>query len=209
MSANDATDQPRRRSDGEQTHQAILDRAVKLASIQGVNQISLGRLAEATGVSKSGVYAHFKSKERLQMEIIEAAGEIYEREVVQPGLQAPEGLPRLINLYEAFLSYVERDVFPGGCFFAGLVSEFDAQSGPVHEAVVAGHQGWENLVQQLVREAIDHGEIAPNTDVDLLVLQLDGVKDHANFLYTLYRDPAFIQRGRQAIHQLIDQVTVQ
>ena len=206
MSVNDATEQPRRRSDGEQTHAAILDHAVKLASIQGVNQITLGRLAEATGVSKSGVYAHFRSRERLQMEIVEAAGEIYEREVIQPGLQAPEGLPRLINLYEAFLSYVEREVFPGGCFFAGLISEFDAQTGPVHEAVIDGHQGWETLVKQLVGEAIDQGEIAPGTDVELLLLQLDGIKDHANFLYTLYKDPEIIERGRRALANIIDAV---
>ena len=204
MNANDVTDQTKRRSDGEQTHAAILDRAVKLASVHGVNQITLGRLAQATGVSKSGVYAHFKSKERLQMEIVEAAGEIYEREVIQPGLQAPEGLPRLINLYEAFLSYVEREVFPGGCFFAGLISEFDAQTGPVHEAVIAGHQEWEGLAVQLAQEAVDRGDLAPDTDLKLLAFQLDAIKDHANFLYTLYRDPEIIERGRQAAHQVID-----
>ena len=207
MDENNITEQPRRRSDGEQTHQTILDRAVKLASIEGVNQITLGRLAQATGVSKSGVYAHFKSKERLQMEIIEAAGEIYEREVIEPGLQAPEGLPRLIKLYESFLSYVEREIFPGGCFFAGLISEFDAQSGPVHEAVIAGHREWEGLVVSLIQDAQQRGEIDSGVDPAFLVFQLDAVKDHANFLYTLYRDPAWIERGRQAISRIVTQVS--
>jgi AcrR family transcriptional regulator len=206
MDENSVSEQPRRRSDGEQTHQAILDRAVKLASIEGVNQITLGRLASATGVSKSGVYAHFKSKERLQIEIIEAAAEIYEREVIQPGLKAPRGLPRLINLYEAFFSYVERNVFPGGCFFAGLISEFDAQTGPVHEAVIAGHQEWASLVDSLVQEAQSRGEIDPDIDRTILIFQLDAVKDHANFLYTLYRDPAIIERGRSVIASTLEQV---
>ncbi len=206
MDENNITEQPRRRSDGEQTHQTILDRAVKLASIEGVNQITLGRLAQATGVSKSGVYAHFKSKERLQMEIIEAASEIYEREVISPGLQAPEGLPRLKNLFEAFMDYVERDVFPGGCFFAGLISEFDAQSGPIHEAIVTGHREWEGLVISLIRDAQERGEIDPGVDPAFLAFQLDAVKDHANFLYTLHRDPDWIERGRQAISRIVTQV---
>ena len=206
METSNDYEQPRRRSDGEQTHQAILDRAVKLASIEGVNQITLGRLAHATGVSKSGVYAHFKSKERLQMEIIQAAAEIYEREVIQPGLQAEDGLPRLINLYEAFMSYVEREVFPGGCFFAGLISEFDAQSGPVHEAVIAGHREWEGLVVSLIQDAQQRGEIDSGVDPAFLAFQLDAVKDHANFLYTLYRSPELLQRGRQSIRHLIDEV---
>jgi AcrR family transcriptional regulator len=206
MDENSVSEQPRRRSDGEQTHQAILDRAVKLASIEGVNQITLGRLASATGVSKSGVYAHFKSKERLQIEIIEAAAEIYEREVIQPGLQAEEGLPRLVSLYEAFLSYVEREVCPGGCFFAGLISEFDAQSGPVHEAVIAGHREWEGLVVSHIQEAQERGEIDPLTDPTYLAFQLDAVKDHANFLYTLYRDPDMIERGRSVIASTLEQV---
>jgi AcrR family transcriptional regulator len=209
METTNEHEQPRRRSDGEQTHQAILDRAVKLASIEGVNQITLGRLAHATGVSKSGVYAHFKSKERLQMEIIEAAGEIFEREVVEPGLHAPKGLPRLINLYEAFLHYVEREVFPGGCFFAGLISEFDAQTGPVHEAVLAGHREWESLVVGLISDAQERGEIDSGVDPVVLAFQLDAVKDHANFLYTLYRDPAMIERGRAIIATTLERVKTQ
>jgi AcrR family transcriptional regulator len=204
MNEMETSEQPRRRSDGEQTHAAILDKAVRLVSIEGVNQITLGRLAHATGVSKSGVYAHFRSKERLQMEIIEAAAEIYEREVIHPGLQASEGLSRLLNLYDAFLSYVEREVFPGGCFFAGLISEFDAQTGPVHEAVVAGHREWEALVVSLVQEAQAQGEIDSDVDPTFLAFQLDAVKDHANFLYTLYRDPEIIERGRNSIHQIIE-----
>lgn len=197
-------EQPTRRSDGEQTHAVILDSAVKLASVEGVNQITLGRLASATGVSKSGVYAHFKSRVRLQVEIIEAAEAIFNREVIVPGLDAPEGLPRLVNLYEHYLSYVEREVFPGGCFFAGLISEFDAQTGPIHDAVVAGRRDWERLTEGLAREAQARGELDLEIDPKLIVFQLDAINDHTNFLFTLYRDPEIIERGREVAHQVID-----
>lgn len=197
-------EQTQRRSDGEHTHAVILDKAVRLASIKGVNQITLGRLAEKTGVSKSGVYAHFGSKERLQAEIIQAAEQIFQREVIQPALQAPEGLPRLKSFYESYISYVERDVFPGGCFFAGLVSEFDAQTGPIHEAVVAGRRQMEEMVRDLVRDAQTRGEIAEHVDPYLLVFELDALIDHTNFLYVLYRDPTVIERGRAAVAAAID-----
>jgi AcrR family transcriptional regulator len=203
---NETDHQPRRRSDGEETHAAILEKAVRLASIEGVMQITLGHLAQATGVSKSGVYAHFKSKERLQLEIIRAAEEIFQREVIEPGLNAQEGLSRLVSLYEAYLSYVERDVFPGGCFFAGLISEFDARTGPIHEAVVAGRRDWENLSEGLAEDAMARGEIRPETDPKLLVFQLDAINDHTNFLFTLHRDPEMIERGRRAMVGVIEQV---
>lgn len=196
MTADSERQQVRRRSDGEQTHATILDQAVRLASVEGVNQITLGRLAEKTGVSKSGVYAHFGSKERLQMEIIQAADEIFNREVIQPGLDAPEGLARLKSLYEAYMSYVERDVFPGGCFFAGLIAEFDAQRGPIHDAVTAGRRGWDELVEGLIREAQQRGEIASSVVPRTLAFELDAVTDHTNMMYTLFRDPETIERGR-------------
>lgn len=198
-----------RRSDGEQTHAEILDHAVRLASIEGVNSITLGRLAEQTGFSKSGVYAHFGSRERLQMEIIEAAEQIFQREVIQRGLDAPEGLPRIINIYDAYLSYIEHDVFPGGCFFAGLVSEFDARDGQIHEAVVAGRKAWDELVRGLIETAQSHGEIDPAVDPDQLAFELDAIVDHTNFVYVLYRDPVAIERGRSTVSATIRRWTLQ
>jgi AcrR family transcriptional regulator len=207
MSETDASEQPRRRSDGEQTHAAILDTAVRLASIEGVSPITLGRLAEATGVSKSGVYAHFKSKERLQTEIIEAAAEIYEREVIAPAYEVPEGLPRLKQLYESYFSYIERAVFPGGCFFAGLISEFDAQSGPIHEIVVAGRQEWDELVVNFVHDAQQLGHISSAVEPEMLAFELDAITDHTNFLYVLYRDSTAIEQGRTLIDQIFSRIS--
>ena len=110
-----------RRSDGDRTHTAILNTAAAMASVDGIHGLTIGRLADSLGVSKSGLYAHFGSKEALQLETIETAKLIFEREVMVPAYLAPEGLPQLESLLEAYFSYLQRGVFPGGCFFAGLV----------------------------------------------------------------------------------------
>ncbi|MQA13759.1 MAG: TetR family transcriptional regulator [Pseudonocardiaceae bacterium] len=197
------TDGPRRRSDGEQTHTAILAAAMRVASIEGLGSLTVGRLAEELGVSKSGVFAHFRSKQRLQQETIAAAGEVFEREVLGPGLAAPDGLARLEGLCEAYLSYVERGVFPGGCFFAHLLAEFDAQTGPVHDEVVTGQRGWLGLLEGLVDTARQRGELDPATDAGQLAFELYAPLELANYLSTLHRDPAIVDRGRTAIRATI------
>lgn len=193
----------RRRSDGERTHAAILHAAMRIASIEGLGSLTIGRLARELGVSKSGVFAHFRSKQRLQQETVEAAGEVFEREVLEPGLDAPEGLARLESLCEAYLSYVERGVFPGGCFFAHLLAEFDAQSGPIHDELVAGQNGWVGLLEGLVEAARDRGELDPATDPAQLAFELYGPLELANYLSMLYGDPSIIGRGREAVRAAI------
>lgn len=194
----------RRRSDGERTHAAILDAATKLASIEGVHGLTIGRLAEATGISKSGLYAHFGSKEQLQIEVIHAAGQIVEREVVAPAMEKPEGLARLEAMTDAFFSYVERWVFPGGCFFSALLAEADALSGPIHDIVVAGQregsEGWAGLV----RDAQRTDELDRGIDAAQLAFELEACMGQANYLYVLYRDPTALERGREGVRRIID-----
>jgi AcrR family transcriptional regulator len=198
---------PRRRSDGEQTHAAILDAAMRLASIEGLGSLTIGRLARELGVSKSGVFAHFRSKQRLQAETIAAAGEVFEREVLAPGLAAPEGLARLRALCEAYLSYIERGVFPGGCFFAQLLAEYDAQTGPIHDQVSAGQRGWFDLLEGEARSASSRGELATGVDPVQLAFELSAPVELANYLSVLYRDTAYIEHGRRAVDRLIDGAT--
>lgn len=193
----------RRRSDGEQTHSAILDVAMRLASIEGLGSLTIGRLAQELEVSKSGVFAHFGSKQRLQHETIEAAEAVFAREVVEPGLNAPEGLAQLEGLCEAYLNYVERGVFPGGCFFAQLLAEFDAPSGTIHDAVAEGQQGWLSLLERLIITAQDLHELDPALDARQLAFELYAALELANYLSTLYRDPAIIDRGRTAVQTTI------
>lgn len=188
-----------RRSDGQETHQQILDAAMRLASIHGLGSLSFGQLADELGISKSGVFAHFRSKEHLQHETVEAARAVYEREVVTPGLAAPEGLPRIERLCGAYLSYVERGVFPGGCFFAHLLAEYDAPDGPIHEELAADQQGWLSLLEEQISVAKDDGHIDTDVDDSQLAFELYAALELANYLSTLYRDTSFVDRGRAAV----------
>ena len=193
----------RRRSDGERTHGAILEAATRLASLEGLGALTVGRLADELGVSKSGLYAHFGSKRRLQLETIEAAREIFVREVIQPGLTGPEGLARLERLCEAFLSYVGRGVFPGGCFFAGLLSEYDGQAGEFHEQTAADHRRWLGLLEQLAQDAQARGQLSHDADLAQLAFELDAAVELANYLFVLYRDPITLEQGREAVRHAI------
>ncbi len=194
---------PRRRSDGEATHAAILAAAMRLASVEGLASLTIGRLARELGVSKSGVFAHFRSKQRLQLETIAAAGEVFEREVLRPGLEEAPGVARLQALCEAYLSYIERGVFPGGCFFAQLLAEYDAQSGVIHEQVSADHHGWLQLLAGEVRAAQHLGELDGDVDPLQLAFELSAPVELANYLSVLFRDGTHVERGRRAVRDRI------
>src|SRR5438046_10564022 len=156
-----STQHPQRkpRSDGERSRRTILDAAAKLATVEGLEGLSIGRLAEHIGMSKSGLYAHFGSKEELQLAAIETAGEIFAAEVVAPAEQAAMPLAKIEALCERFLSHVERRVFPGGCFFASAAAEFDTHPGAVKERIADFQRDWTDLLVQLVREAQAAGEL--------------------------------------------------
>lgn len=195
---------PRRRSDGERTHASILDVATGLASVEGIEKLTIGRLADALGISKSGVYAHFGSKEQLQLETIEAAWEIFAEEVMRPALEAPEGLRQLKALSDAYLSYIERLVFPGGCFFASLLAEMDARAGPIHEGLVAGERGFVAAVEEMARGAQRRGEIAADADLGQLAFELQAAIELANYHFVLFQDPRELERARRAIQGLLE-----
>lgn len=175
-----------------------------VASVEGLGGLTIGRLADELEMSKSGVYAHFKSKQRLQLDTIEAARQVFLREVLEPGLSAPEGLGQLRGLCEAFISYVERGVFPGGCFFAGLLSEFDAQAGAIREQVAADHAQWLQTLETTARAAQARRELDRRADVEQLAFELDAAMELANYLYVLYRDAEILDRARRAVGDSID-----
>lgn len=195
---------PARRSDGARTHSAILDVATRLASVEGIDGLTVGRLADELGVSKSGVYAHFGSKEQLQLETVAAAQAIFEREVLRPALDAADGLQRLQALCEAYLSYVEREVFPGGCFFASLLAEMDARSGPIHDLVLMGERNWQDGLANLARESQRQGEIADEVDPAQLAFELQACLELSNYHYVLFRNRHVLDRGRKAVAAIID-----
>src|SRR5690349_239203 len=143
------------RADGQRTRGAILRAAASLATVDGLEGLSIGNLAAAIGMSKSGLYAHFGSKEELQLATVDEAERILTEEVVQPALAARPGLAQLAAACEAFFSYVERRVFPGGCFFAATALEMGARPGPVKERVAAIQSGFTALLRSFAATALE------------------------------------------------------
>ena len=189
----------RRRSDGARSREAILRAAANLATLDGLEGISIGNLAEHIGMSKSGLYAHFRSKEQLQLETVETALEIYNAEVVEPTSAIADPLERLVALYDRFLDHVERRVFPGGCFFASVEAEFDTHPGRVKDKIAAIQQKWVAGVEQLIRDAQAAGSLPRGEDAAQLAFELDAYGLMGNTSFVLHDDPAYLDRAREAI----------
>ena len=165
--------------------------------------MTLGRLATELQVSKSGLYAHFGSKEQLQVATIDAALEIFAREVMVPAGAATPGLRRLEAILAAYFSYLERWVFPGGCFFAALLAEVDATSGSLHEKVIGIERAWQRDLAGQVDTAQQAGEIRADIDAAQLTFELHACMELANYHFVLFRDPAVLERGRRAVARLL------
>ena len=198
MAIRESTD--RRRLRGMRTRQAILVHAARVGSAEGLEAVSLQRLAGDLGISKSGLFAHFGSKEELHMATIEAAAQIFTDEVLRPALQVPRGLGRVWALCNSWLSYLERGVFPGGCFFWAVAEEFDSRRpGPVRDSVLEKKNYWSYSLQRAVREAQAAGEIEPGVDPEQLAWELDSLLGGANSGFKGDDGVRAIERGRRAI----------
>ena len=205
MSGTERT--PRRtRVDGERTRALILETAVRLATIEGLDGLSIGTLARATQVSKSGVYAHFDSKEDLQLATVDTARRLFVDVVVMPAL-AVEGVDRLRALCASFLAYVENRTLPGGCFFAAAAAELGGRAGPLKERVAANQRDWMRLLSDAAEEALRRGELRADTDVEILVFELNALVIAANTSFILHDDPAVIDRSRAAVERVLSAAT--
>ena len=193
-----------RRARGARTRQAILSHAARLASSEGLEAVSLQRLASDLGISKSGLFAHFGSKEELQLATIEEAARIFTDEVFRPGLAEPRGTGRVLALCEAFLSYVEREVFPGGCFFEATMAEFDGKPGPIRDAIVARKGYFAASIVRAVREAQEVGEIAADVDPEQLGWEISCLLAGANSSHAASGGPVVGQRARRAIRERLE-----
>jgi AcrR family transcriptional regulator len=187
------------RADGIRSRRTILDTAARLATVEGLEGLSIGRLAEHIGMSKSGLYAHFRSKEGLQLATVETAAGIFRDDVIRPteAIEAP--LARLEALCESFLSHLERGVFPGGCFFVSAAAEFDTHPGPVKEAVADFLQGWLGTLEELVARAQKDGDFDAAEDSAQVAFELDAFLLMANMAFVLHNDPQVLERARVAI----------
>ena len=195
-----ATQERRRRADGERSRQKILRAAASLATIDGLDGLSIGTLADHIGMSKSGLYAHFRSKEQLQLETIETALEILNTLVVDPAEAAATPIERLRTLYDRFLDYIEARVFPGGCFFASAESELGMREGRVKDRIAELQRGWIGRVEELVREAQTAGELPAGEDAAQVAFELDAYGMMGNVGFVLHNDPAYLDHARAAIH---------
>jgi AcrR family transcriptional regulator len=172
---------------------------VDIASVDGLEGLSIGRLANDLDVSKSGLFAHFGSKQVLQLETIDAAGEIFEQQVWQPVAELAPGLPQLSALMESWIDYLERDVFAGGCFFSNVYHEYDSRPGPVHDRVAAQKRRWTRAMVWQIREGQQRGEIRAEIDPEQLAFELDAVGLLTNSRWQLDRDDSAFSRARTAI----------
>jgi AcrR family transcriptional regulator len=188
-----------RRRRGDASRRAILARAIQLASLDGLNGLTIGRLAVDLNVSKSGVVALFGSKAALQMAAIEAACDVYVATVIRPVLDAPRGLCRLWRLCDLWLEYSENRVFEGGCFFRAVSAEVDSRDGPVHDALVRIDESWKEFVQQAIREAAD--QLPGLDDFELLSFELISVMDGANTASLLHRSSRPYELARTSIRR--------
>jgi AcrR family transcriptional regulator len=181
------------------TRDAILDRATDLASVEGLEGLTIGRLATELEMSKSGLFRHFGSKQELQLATVERATALFQREVVEPAAGAAPGLDRLRALIESYLGYLEREVLPGGCFLEAAGTEFDGRPGPVRDAIASASADWGRELERHAELARDHGELSADVDPAQLVFELGAYATRANAAYQLYGDRRAFDRARTAV----------
>ncbi|MFG1685475.1 TetR/AcrR family transcriptional regulator [Nonomuraea sp. NPDC049269] len=181
------------------TRFAILDRSVGIASVEGLEGLTIGRLATELGMSKSGVLGHFGSKEALQLAVLDRAGEVFRAEVWEPVVRIEPGMPRLRALCETWISYLERGVFPGGCFFVAAAHEFDGRAGAVRDAVEARFDTWRARLLKETRRAVAAGDLPGGIDADQLVFELIGLVMSLNHALQLHGDRQAVTWARRAV----------
>lgn len=187
------------------TRERILRQGVDLITTSGISGVTLGVLANDAGVSKSGLFAHFKSREDLQIDLLERSAQIAQEHVVMPAMRVRKGLPRLKALLNNWLGWTSKAGLPGGCPVAAALFELDDHAnGPVRRRVLAMESEWRGLLARSIREAIDCGHLRRNLDVDQLVWELCGIylSHHASFRFV--RDPRADSRAHTALRFLID-----
>jgi AcrR family transcriptional regulator len=189
---------------GERTRHAILDTAAALATEEGLEPLSIGRLAEATGMSKSGLFAHFGSKEELQLATVDHAAELFVEEVIAPARAAPRGLARVWALCDHMVDYAERQVFPGGCFFAATSFEFNNRAGPVRDRIREMLRNWLSYLEHAVEQAQETGELDPTVSAREVAFQLDAFAQAANAQYQLFDDDRVFDEARRAIRERLE-----
>jgi AcrR family transcriptional regulator len=189
---------------GEETRREILGNALALASEVGLSGLSIGLLADRVGMSKSGLFAHFASKERLQVAVLEEAGERFVARVVTPALKAPRGKPRILALFEHWLAWEQQvDIMPGGCVFMAASAELDDQPGPARDRLVASQRDWQETIAHAARIAKREGHFHAQVDEGQFAFELYGIMSSFYYHQRLMRDVQAEKRTRTAFERLL------
>jgi AcrR family transcriptional regulator len=190
---------------GEQTRTLILNEAAALASQVGLEGLSIGTLAGRLGLSKSGLFAHFGSKEDLQLQTLKQAQTLFLEQVLSPALRQPRGLPRLQALASNWFAWVEsNDDFPGGCLILAASNEYDDRPGAVRDLLVAGQRELRGAIAKAIRIAIDEGHLKPETDPWQLTFDLFGIVLATHHDRRLLGDSRALDRARIAFARMIE-----
>ncbi len=187
---------------GEATKRTILDEAARLASQVGLGGLTIGSLATQTELSKSGLFAHFRSKESLQVQVLEHAAERFRERVVRPTFAAPRGEQRLRTLFEHWITWVDTSL-PGGCIFISAGIEFDDQPGPVRDQIAQSQQLWFETIAAIVTDAVESGDLAGDTDPADFAQDLYGVLLAYHLTDRLLKDPDSETRARRSFDRLL------
>jgi AcrR family transcriptional regulator len=188
---------------GELTRQAILDRACAVASTVGLEGLTIGHLSEELQLSKSGLFAHFKSKEALQVQTLEHAGNVFIDQVLRPALAAPRGEPRLRAMFERWLSWASESAFPGGCLFVAAATEFDDRPGPVRDFLVKSQRDWIDALAHAFRIGITEGHFRPDADPEQFAYDMYSVMLGWHHAARLMQDPRANERAQRSFSNLV------
>jgi AcrR family transcriptional regulator len=188
---------------GAETRERILDHAFRAASRDGLDGISIGSLAAELGLSKSGLFAHFGSKQELQVELLKAAALRFESCVVRPALRAPRGVPRIRRLFDNWLAWLDDPQFPGGCIFVAAAAELDDREGRPRDALVAIQKQWLATLAKAARLAVESGHLKSALDCEQFAFELNGIVLSAQHGKRLLRDARAEARARQAFERLL------
>ena len=192
-------------SKGQETKEAILDTAVAIASEVGLEALSIGGLAKEVGLSKSGLFAHFESKENLELEVLRTVVERFIREGVAPALREPRGEPRVRALFDAWLEWTKASSLPGGCLFISSATELDDRPGPVRDYLVSQQRDWHAALSKAAGIAVDEGHFRPGLDLDQFAFDLQAIILAYHYFARLMHDARAESRTRRAFEALIQQ----
>lgn len=188
---------------GSQTRAAIVQEALAAASILGLGALTIGQLAKRLGLSKSGLFAHFGSKESLQLAVLEEVVERFVHQVIRPAVKAPSGEERLRTLYARWIAWAGTKGFPGGCPLMAASIEFDDQPGPIHDYVVDHQRLWMQTIGRMARKAVGEKAFAPDLDIEQFTFEFNAVGLGFNYALRLHRDTEAAERARAAFEHVM------